>query len=183
VNFLRTPTIRCQTIIGRGRLIHATKSLGLSEATIEDGRGRLLGHATSRCVVYHLDPRSWRPALMRSDRRRARLARQVWLRSGHASRLDIAIKTIRQLAADLGLAGGTVARAYRELEQGGFILSRGRKGTSVAARPAATRQDRERAMIDAANAFAAQAVRAGVDPRQALDRTLAGSSPTNRTRT
>jgi uncharacterized protein (TIGR00369 family) len=56
VNFLRTPTIRCQTMIGRGRLIHATKSLGLSEATIEDGRGRLLGHATSRCVVFRLDP-------------------------------------------------------------------------------------------------------------------------------
>jgi uncharacterized protein (TIGR00369 family) len=56
VNFLRTPTIRCQTMIGRGRLIHATRSLGLSEATIEDGRGRLLGHATSRCVLFRLDP-------------------------------------------------------------------------------------------------------------------------------
>jgi uncharacterized protein (TIGR00369 family) len=56
MNFLRTPTIRCQTIIGRARLIHATRSLGLSEATIEDGRGRLLGHATSRCVLFRLDP-------------------------------------------------------------------------------------------------------------------------------
>jgi uncharacterized protein (TIGR00369 family) len=56
VNFLRTPTIRSQSMIGRGRLIHSTKSLGLSEATIEDGRGRLLGHATSRCVVVRLDP-------------------------------------------------------------------------------------------------------------------------------
>jgi len=56
VNFLRTPTIRSQTMIGRGRLIHSTKSLGLSEATVEDGRGRLLGHATSRCVVFRLDP-------------------------------------------------------------------------------------------------------------------------------
>lgn len=56
VNFLRSPTIRCQTIIGRAHLIHATRSLGLSEATIEDGRGRLLGHATSRCVLFRLDP-------------------------------------------------------------------------------------------------------------------------------
>ena len=55
VNFLRTPTIRCGTIIGRGRLIHATRTLGLSEATLEDGRGRLLGHATSRCVLFPLD--------------------------------------------------------------------------------------------------------------------------------
>ncbi|MHB8613720.1 MAG: GntR family transcriptional regulator [Candidatus Dormibacteraceae bacterium] len=93
------------------------------------------------------------------------------------------LPTIRQLAADLGLAGGTVARAYRELEQGGFILSRGQKGTSVAARPAATRQERERAMLEAASAFAALAVQAGVDPRQALDRALAGISATDRTRT
>lgn len=54
INFLRTPTIRCGTLIGRGRLIHATRSLGLSEAIIEDGRGRLLGHATSRCVLFEL---------------------------------------------------------------------------------------------------------------------------------
>jgi acyl-coenzyme A thioesterase PaaI-like protein len=54
VNFLRTPTTRCQTIIARSRLIHASRSLGLSEATIEDGRGRLLGHATSRCVLFPL---------------------------------------------------------------------------------------------------------------------------------
>ena len=60
VNFLRSPTIRCQTIIGRARLIHATKSLGLSEATIEDGRGRMLGHATSRCVLFRLDPEMMR---------------------------------------------------------------------------------------------------------------------------
>jgi len=56
LNFLRTPTLRCQTIIARSRLIHATRSLGLSEATIEDGRGRLLAHATSRCVLFPLDP-------------------------------------------------------------------------------------------------------------------------------
>jgi uncharacterized protein (TIGR00369 family) len=56
VNFLRTPTIKCQTIIARAHLIHATRSLGLSEAIIEDGRGRILGHATSRCVLFRLDP-------------------------------------------------------------------------------------------------------------------------------
>jgi uncharacterized protein (TIGR00369 family) len=56
VNFLRTPTIRSQTLIARAHLIHSTRSLGLSEATIEDGRGRILGHATSRCVLFRLDP-------------------------------------------------------------------------------------------------------------------------------
>ena len=56
VSFLRPATIRSQSIIGRGRLIHSTRSLGLSEAIIEDGRGRLLGHATSRCVLIPADP-------------------------------------------------------------------------------------------------------------------------------
>jgi uncharacterized protein (TIGR00369 family) len=56
VSFLRAATIRSQTLIGRARLIHGTRSLGLAEATIEDGRGRLLGHATSRCVLFPLDP-------------------------------------------------------------------------------------------------------------------------------
>ena len=51
VSLLRPATIGSQTFIGRGRLIHGTRSQGLSEAIIEDGRGRLLGHATSRCVL------------------------------------------------------------------------------------------------------------------------------------
>lgn len=56
VSFLRAPTIRSQTIIGRGRLIHATRSLGLAEATLEDARGRLLGHSSSRGVLFRADP-------------------------------------------------------------------------------------------------------------------------------
>jgi hypothetical protein len=42
------------TLVGRGQLIHATRTLGLSEATIADGHGRLLGHATSRCMLFEL---------------------------------------------------------------------------------------------------------------------------------
>jgi DNA-binding transcriptional regulator YhcF (GntR family) len=82
------------------------------------------------------------------------------------------LPTIRQLAADLGLAGGTVARAYRELEREGFITSRGRHGTFVADRPAASKKERERALIEAAGAFATQAAQLGVDPRSALDSAL-----------
>lgn len=41
------------------------------------------------------------------------------------------LPTVRQLAADLGLAVNTVARAYRELEHGGLVQSRGRAGTFV----------------------------------------------------
>lgn len=39
---------------------------------------------------------------------------------------------LRQLAADLGLAVGTVARAYRELELAGLVVSRRGGGTRVA---------------------------------------------------
>src|ERR1700693_6329779 len=89
------------------------------------------------------------------------------------------LPSIRQLAADLGLAGGTVARAFREVEQGGFITSRGRHGTFVSDQVPSSRRDRERALLDAAGAFAAQAVQAGVDPRRVLDRALeALHSPT-----
>lgn len=42
------------------------------------------------------------------------------------------LPTVRQLAADLGIAPGTVARAYKELEAGGAIQTRGRGGTVVA---------------------------------------------------
>lgn len=42
------------------------------------------------------------------------------------------LPTVRHLAADLGVAAGTVARAYRELEVAGFIVTRGRAGTTVA---------------------------------------------------
>lgn len=40
---------------------------------------------------------------------------------------------VRRLAGDLGLASGTVARAYRELEAAGVVVTRGRNGTVVAA--------------------------------------------------
>ncbi|ARU52295.1 GntR family transcriptional regulator [Cellulosimicrobium cellulans] len=42
------------------------------------------------------------------------------------------LPTIRALATDLGLAPGTVARAYRELEAAGIVTTRRRAGTVVA---------------------------------------------------
>nr|BFE70493.1 hypothetical protein GCM10020092_037940 [Actinoplanes digitatis] len=44
---------------------------------------------------------------------------------------------LRQLAGDLGLAVGTVARTYRELEVAGLVESRRGRGTRVADLPAA----------------------------------------------
>lgn len=41
---------------------------------------------------------------------------------------------VRQLAGDLGVAAGTVARAYKELEQAGLVATARRAGTTVIAR-------------------------------------------------
>ena len=79
------------------------------------------------------------------------------------------LPSIRQLANDLGLAGGTVARAYRELERDGLILARGRHGTFVAAPDQRVAPpDRRRRLAEAAGAFAVQAVQLGADPQEAL---------------
>jgi DNA-binding transcriptional regulator YhcF (GntR family) len=51
------------------------------------------------------------------------------------------LATVRQLAEDLGLAVNTVARAYRELEADGVIVTQGRRGTFVASRVLGGQQD------------------------------------------
>lgn len=50
------------------------------------------------------------------------------------------LPTVRALAADLDVAAGTVARAYRELEAGGLIESHGRRGTAVCSGAATVQQ-------------------------------------------
>lgn len=65
---------------------------------------------------------------------------------------------IRQLAGDLGLAPGTVARAYRELEADGVVTSRGRKGTFTnAPERMPVPPDREEQLSAAALTFAIRA--------------------------
>lgn len=44
---------------------------------------------------------------------------------------DDRLPPVRQLAGDLGLAPGTVARAYKELEQAGLLATRRGAGTRV----------------------------------------------------
>jgi GntR family transcriptional regulator len=81
------------------------------------------------------------------------------------------LPTIRQLAGDLGVAGGTVTRAYRELERDGVITGRGRHGTFVRDRPAAAHApDLGRRLEEAARWFAVQARQLGADPATALAR-------------
>jgi GntR family transcriptional regulator len=77
------------------------------------------------------------------------------------------LPTMRALAADLGVAVGTVARAYGELEAGGLVASRRRTGTVVTGQPARPpAADRVRAAADAL----VRAARAdGVDDDTVLD--------------
>lgn len=73
------------------------------------------------------------------------------------------LPTIRQLAADLGVAGGTVMRAYAELESGGFVATRRGGGTTVAKRPRTlSSEERERLLASQAAAFVAQVRLLGV---------------------
>jgi DNA-binding transcriptional regulator YhcF (GntR family) len=81
------------------------------------------------------------------------------------------LPTIQQLANDLALAPGTVARAYKELERDGVVVSRRRAGTTVAAAPPkmATREIRQE--LDAAvERFALEVRQLGADPDDALGR-------------
>jgi DNA-binding transcriptional regulator YhcF (GntR family) len=74
------------------------------------------------------------------------------------------LPTVRKLADDLGLAPGTVARAYRELERDEVIETRGRHGTFVAA----TGDPTQRQAQAAATAFAERARQLGLSPDDAL---------------
>jgi DNA-binding transcriptional regulator YhcF (GntR family) len=84
------------------------------------------------------------------------------------------LPTIQQLANDLQLAPGTVARAYKELEREGLVVSRRRRGTVVAERPARLPAREVREQLDIAVArFALQVHQLGADPDAALDRARA----------
>lgn len=75
------------------------------------------------------------------------------------------LPTIRALAGDLGVATGTVARAYRELESSGLVHTRRRTGTVVAqGGPAPTGE-----VLRAASDFARVARRHGLSELEALD--------------
>jgi GntR family transcriptional regulator len=76
------------------------------------------------------------------------------------------LPAIRQLAKDLGLAGGTVARAYRELEADGVVSTHGRHGTVVAGPPRRPAPPPE--LLDAARTYADRAARAGATIDDAL---------------
>jgi DNA-binding transcriptional regulator YhcF (GntR family) len=85
------------------------------------------------------------------------------------------LPTIRQLAADLGLAKGTVSKAYEMLLRDRVVESRGRSGTVVSNRPV-NRATAQQLVMDAAERLAVAAVQSGLSPdaaHAALDIALA----------
>lgn len=104
-------------------------------------------------MILEVDPRSAVPPY-------EQLRQQVTaLVVGGAVAAGFRLPSIRQLANDLGLAGGTVARAYRELEADGVVTTHGRHGTVVAGPP--RRPSPSPGLLDAARRFAVEARAAG----------------------
>jgi DNA-binding transcriptional regulator YhcF (GntR family) len=83
------------------------------------------------------------------------------------------LPTVRQLAADLGVAAGTVMRAYAALEGEGLIVTRRGGGTAVSdAPPGLSDVERGRRLAELAVSMVAQARRLGAadeEIRQAVD--------------
>jgi len=79
------------------------------------------------------------------------------------------LPTIRQLAADLGIAKGTVAKAYSLLESTAVVESRGHKGTFVLGPDRADDLGAAAGLRDAAEAYVVSARQAGRDLEAALE--------------
>jgi DNA-binding transcriptional regulator YhcF (GntR family) len=109
-------------------------------------------------MIIAVDPRSPIPPF---EQVRAQIA--VAIEQGQLQ-AEERLPTVRQLAADLRLAVNTVARAYRELEAGGHVETRGRNGTFVAGPPSERRRQAERATRD----YAVRMRRLGLSPLEIL---------------
>jgi DNA-binding transcriptional regulator YhcF (GntR family) len=86
---------------------------------------------------------------------------------------------LRQLAGDLGLAVGTVARTYRELEAEGLVRSRRGGGTRVVAPARPSAEVAGRRLDEAARAYVQEAARLGAGPdaaRRAVDDALSAGA-------
>ncbi|MCA9688738.1 MAG: GntR family transcriptional regulator [Myxococcales bacterium] len=104
--------------------------------------------------------------------RRIPIYRQIYegvlagLASGSLER-DEQLPTIHQLASDLGCNPNTVARAYRDLERDGHIVSQRGRGTFAAEQaPARTREARDSLLSDIFKGALAEAARHGLSARE-----------------
>ena len=121
------------------------------------------GTAHDVVVRIRLDPTSPVPlSTQLRDRLAASIARGA-LPAGER------LPPVRRLASDLGLAPNTVAKAYRELEDTGLLVGRGRHGTFVTERLAEPPADADARLASAADAFARRARQLGATPAEGLE--------------
>ncbi len=88
------------------------------------------------------------------------------------------LPTIRQMAADLGVASATVSRVYEMLASDGWVTAAGRRGTVVHRQPAAA--DLRAEIVGAADHLALLARQSGLDRDELqalLDRALGDAPP------
>lgn len=81
---------------------------------------------------------------------------------------DSRLPSIRQLANDLDIAPGTVARAYRELEAEGVVATRGRHGTFIVRAPTLSAQEKRRRLAEAAATYASTIRNLGIESEEAM---------------
>jgi DNA-binding transcriptional regulator YhcF (GntR family) len=122
-------------------------------------------------VILRVDPDSAVPVYEQLRVQITNMAATGTLRPGTQ------LPTIRQLASDLGLAKGTVSKAYDELLRSGVALSEGRRGTRIADQITQdmSAEDAKTQLQEAAEQFAVTARQLGVTDhvaQLALDRAL-----------
>ena len=118
-------------------------------------------------------PAPAQPVLLRVDLSRPvppyeQLRAQV---SGQAASGELApgtrLPAVRQLAGDLGVAAGTVARAYSELESDGVVISHGRRGTFVSGAAGRAGRGAQQKLAAAADQFVAAVRKLGLSDEAA----------------
>ena len=115
-------------------------------------------------MIVSVDPESTLPPY---EHLRVQIAGLI---GGGSLQAGARLPAVRQLAADLGVAPGTVARAYRELENDGWIEGRGRHGTLVRSnRPIKTRVQRERRLRAETELLVSTARSLGASDAEVLD--------------
>ena len=87
--------------------------------------------------MMKLDLRSSQPIYEQIVSQYKYLCLQGYLKKGDS------IPSVRRMAMELGITPGTVAKAYREMEQIGMIETIRGKGTFIASRPETVRDEKE----------------------------------------
>lgn len=112
----------------------------------------------SAAELFHVDTDSSVPPFEQLRSQVVELVASGALRPGDR------LPTVRSLATGVGVAANTVARAYRELETAGVVVTRGRNGTTVATTGEATEQRAQEATL----AYLAALDRLGMGPQDAI---------------